>query len=165
MIWAMPERKRFFSIDVFPLIEVCSYFGGAVRQMFNRPTSPPYTTKVCCKEGLEPVNNPKSSGNTVTRQSIRSRPVLLRALHPNRADCPDHLTTLIILITPTHLTTANTQSTLITPTWNNNLQNICQNNNSQSMSDLKKKKKLERQSANLQKVCLAAEVAESCVEQ
>ena len=94
--------------------------------------------KSLSKEGLGPVNNPKSSGNTITRQSIRSRPVLLWILL-NRAHRPDHLTTLTILITPINLTTtANTQSTL----WHNNLQNICQNNNLQNMCDLKTLQKI-----------------------
>ena len=95
--------------------------------------------KSLSKEGLGPVNNPKSSGNTITRQSIRSHPAILRILQPNRADRPDHLTTLTILITPINLTTtANTQSTLITPTWHNNLQNICQHNTTCDLKTLQK---------------------------
>ena len=128
--------------------------------MFNRPSSPPYTTKVLARKGLGPLNNPKSSGNTITCQSIRSRPVLLWILL-NRADRPDHLTTLTILITLTTLTTANN------PTWNNNLQNICQNNNLQNMCELKTLQKIVWNSKvqNLQKVCLETVVAESCPEQ
>ena len=117
--------------------------------------------KSLSKEGLGPVNNPKSSGNTITRQSIRSRPDILWILQSNRADRPDHLTTLTILITPINLTTtANTQSTL----WHNNLQNICQNN---QLVIWKHCKKIvwNGDVQNLLKVCLEAIVAESCLGQ
>ena len=113
----------------------------------------PLHDKSLSKEGLGPVNNPKSSGNTITRQSIRSRPDILWILQPDRADRPDYLTTLTILITLINLTTtANTQFTLITPNWHYNLQHIWN-------GDVQ----------NLQNVCLEArklqKVAESCLEQ